>query len=133
MPSLRQLEGEFTRFSIEPAGKHIGQPQPDGSIQWGGFPQATWTPVKTRAEADAVWFLCPLCFRKNGGNKGTHWVRVDFHGSRTPDEHVIHNSQGLPVRWHATGDSLDTLSLTPSIQLNGGCGWHGYVTNGSAD
>ena len=35
-----------------------------------------------------------------------------------------------------TGDTLETLSLTPSIQrhkINGeGCEWHGYITNGEA-
>jgi hypothetical protein len=35
--------------------------------------------------------------------------------------------------WHRAGDTFDTLTLTPSIwrrQELGGCGWHGYITEG---
>lgn len=45
---------------------------------------------------------------------------------------------GAPVNdghatWQRTGDTFDTLTLTPSILRNpekGGCGWHGFITNG---
>lgn len=33
-------------------------------------------------------------------------------------------------RWQRTGDTFETLSLTPSILRIGGCGWHGFITNG---
>ncbi len=41
--------------------------------------------------------------------------------------------------WQRTGDTFETLSLTPSILrvkwkdtkgVEHGCGWHGYITNG---
>ena len=35
--------------------------------------------------------------------------------------------------WQRTGDTFDTLTLTPSILRSidkGGCGWHGFITNG---
>lgn len=35
--------------------------------------------------------------------------------------------------WTRTGDDFDTLTLTPSILRateRGGCGWHGFITNG---
>lgn len=35
--------------------------------------------------------------------------------------------------WNRSGDTFDTLTLTPSILRSpdkGGCGWHGFVTNG---
>lgn len=35
--------------------------------------------------------------------------------------------------WTRTGETFETLSLTPSIHRvpgKGGCGWHGFVTNG---
>lgn len=31
--------------------------------------------------------------------------------------------------WERTGETFETLTLTPSI-LRHGCGWHGWVTNG---
>lgn len=40
--------------------------------------------------------------------------------------------EGHPT-WARSGETFDTLSLTPSILRNkakGGCGWHGYITNG---
>lgn len=32
--------------------------------------------------------------------------------------------------WQRTGDTFDTLTLTPSILRMGSCGWHGFITNG---
>ena len=29
--------------------------------------------------------------------------------------------------WERTGDTFETLKLTPSIQRVGGCGWHGFI------
>lgn len=41
---------------------------------------------------------------------------------------------GTPHRtdkgWDRTGDTFETLTLTPSIRRIGGCGWHGFITNG---
>jgi uncharacterized protein DUF6527 len=37
------------------------------------------------------------------------------------------------VTWQRTGDTFETLTLTPSIlrsQSRGGCNWHGFITNG---
>lgn len=32
--------------------------------------------------------------------------------------------------WKRTGDTFETLTLEPSIQRVGGCGWHGFITKG---
>lgn len=35
--------------------------------------------------------------------------------------------------WDRTGETFETLTLTPSILASkdhGGCGWHGFITNG---
>ena len=33
--------------------------------------------------------------------------------------------------WQRTGDTFDTLTLTPSIlRIVPSCGWHGFITNG---
>jgi hypothetical protein len=41
---------------------------------------------------------------------------------------------GPPVNpghvWQRTGETFETLTLTPSIQRVGGCAWHGFITNG---
>lgn len=40
--------------------------------------------------------------------------------------------KNLRHAWERTGDTIETLTLRPSIQRVGGCAWHGYVTNGEA-
>lgn len=41
--------------------------------------------------------------------------------------------QSERLGWQRTGETFETLTLTPSIlrsKEHGGCGWHGFVTNG---
>ena len=35
-----------------------------------------------------------------------------------------------PKGWQRTGDTFETLTLTPSIQRMEDCRWHGFITNG---
>lgn len=40
---------------------------------------------------------------------------------------------GERARWQRTGETFETLTLRPSILRShdkGGCGWHGFITNG---
>lgn len=124
---LIDLSPRFYRHSIQPADEHVGRPGPDGTIQWGGWPQNVFTPTTSIAEADRVMFLCPKCFTDNGGSVGTHKIAIDFIGRGTPDEACIHNDQGQPVRWSFTGTCLEDLALSPSIQILSSCAWHGFV------
>lgn len=41
---------------------------------------------------------------------------------------------GPPVErgWSRTGDTIDTLTLSPSVLRVGGCGWHGWIRDGQA-
>jgi hypothetical protein len=80
--------------------------------------------VETFREAQGVFHLCPKCFAANGGAIGTHGCISWFADRGVP-------STAVPVpRWQASGSSLDDLTLWPSIQLVGGCNWHGYIRNG---
>lgn len=36
---------------------------------------------------------------------------------------------GFPT-WERTGEDFESLTLRPSILRMGGCGWHGFITNG---
>lgn len=40
-------------------------------------------------------------------------------------------NDGAP-KWQRIGDSIDVLTLTPSVQRMSKCRWHGFVTNGEA-
>ena len=85
-------------------------------------PREYTIPVGSFAEAQGVWFDCP---------KGCdHRCEVSFEDRAVQPSQGTHKENGDPVRWKASGDSFDTLTTTPSIQLICGCAWHGFITNG---
>lgn len=50
-----------------------------------------------------------------------------------PFDVALDGTTGTDRGWHRVGDTFETLTLTPSILRNphrGGCGWHGFITNG---
>ena len=86
--------------------------------------------------AQGVMFLCPKCFKANGGSRGTHAI-VCWSRSRGVPDHVTPG----PGRWSLHGTGLQDLTLNGdqpggggarSVQLHGGCAWHGFITNGEA-
>jgi hypothetical protein len=54
-------------------------------------------------------------------------------GFKTPlDGGPPRGSEGEPM-WDRTGDTFETLTLSPSVyrpKEKGGCGWHGWVKSG---
>lgn len=110
---LTELEPQFVRYENRSGEKYT-------------------IPVQSAAESQGIWFLCPVCFAKNGGPVGTHMVDVTFRDRGVPDDLGSHGTDGQPTRWGVTGDSYENLSTQPSIHLpsEGGCQWHGFVTNG---
>lgn len=60
----------------------------------------------------------------------------EFHQLYVPFDNPLDGGPPLEPghpRWHRTGDTFETLTLTPSILRSrdkGGCGWHGFITNG---
>lgn len=90
--------------------------------------------VASKAEAHGVMFLCPKCYQANNGPVGTHMVICWSRSAGAPDD-----ATPGPGRWRMDGAGLDDLTLNAdppsnarSVQLDGGCGWHGYVTSGRA-
>ena len=80
--------------------------------------------LPTADGAQGVWFTCPL---EDCG----HLVCVWFENPLNVEK-VLKDVKPYP-RWTRTGETLDTLTLNPSIHLIGpGCGWHGWVRNGVA-
>lgn len=131
MKLSHELEGQFLKREekIETWTRRLK----DGTTQEVTGPREIFAPVATLADADGVIFLCPLCYKKNGGTRGTHSVICWFEG-KVPDE-----TSPKPGRWTPSGTGLDDLTFVPSptrpsvsVQLNGGCSWHGYVVAGDA-
>lgn len=117
MPNLvRDLDAEFLQIERK-----------DGK-EW-------WVSVPTLAEAHGVKFLCPLCFKKNGSDVGVHSVICWSRSAGAPED-----ARPGPGRWKMDGTGLHDLTLNAdppgvarSVQLSGGCDWHGFVNNGDAE
>jgi hypothetical protein len=135
---LRELEAQFYRFEIrhEPGEFVVGDQatwrERGSPTETRIAPRTYFIPVTTIAEAQGVQFLCPKCFAANGGNVGTHMVMCWFNGRGVPDEMAP-----KPGRWNPSGAGLDDLTFVGpgavSVHLTGGgCGWHGFVSNGDA-
>lgn len=128
---IRELDARFIRYELRPGTfkRIIGDP-----ITWrAGDPTETVTElqehqvtVETLEEAQGIMLRCPKCAVAGG----RHYLQVTFSGRGADDSVGSSGTRGGPTRWEATGSSLDDLSTTPSIQLVGGCAWHGYITNG---
>ena len=89
--------------------------------------------VDTLVEAQGVIFLCPKCLAANAGPVGTHGVICWSKSRGVPDD-----ANPKPGRWRMDGTGLHDLTLngepgqSRSVRIIGGCGWHGFVTNGDA-
>lgn len=125
MEDIRQVDGVWdgTKYVVadgrtwEEAGRPI-------KVVHG--PREYLIPVETLAEAQCIMFLCPLCYRNNGGEEGTHHVQMPFAKRGVSFERHKH-------QWDVVGGtSYDDLSTNPSYLIIGGCGWHGYLTSGEA-
>jgi len=82
--------------------------------------------VPTIKEATGIMFLCPKCWKANGGARGTHVV-ICWTPAVPPD------ASPKPGRWNLVGTGFDDLSLvagSSSIALGAGCQWHGFVRGG---
>lgn len=112
-------------------------------------PQEYSVHVDSLEAAQGLRFLCPKCFADNiarvppgtgseaddiqAAGVGIHQVEVTFQGRGATDVQGSHGNGGTATRWAVSGTGYDDLSTTPSIlllSLPGGCGWHGYITNG---
>jgi len=89
--------------------------------------------VETLVQAQGLKFLCPKCFTRNNGSVGTHAIVCWSRSRGAPD-----TASPKGGRWRFSGTGFYDLSLdaetfmgASSIALNGGCCWHGYITDGS--
>lgn len=75
-----------------------------------------------RREGVGIILSCP-CGNVDEDHELFVPFKVALDGSPSP--HLDHG-------WDRTGDTFETLTLTPSILRSdpNGCRWHGYITNG---
>lgn len=128
--SLKELEAYFIQYKTGIADETHGRKLPDGSTQWGGFEITVMPVIESLSEAQGIMFLCPLCFDKNAGPIGTHSIEVTFSDRNVIDKDGSHNKEGRATRWKIEGGSgLEDLRLSPSILIESGCNWHGFIGN----
>ena len=85
-----------------------------------------WAHVDSIAEADGIFFQCPVCWLKNQGPTGTHGV-VCWR-PRVPQ--TVHP---VPGRWEFQGGGYGNLTLvagSSSVLLMSGCKAHFFVRAG---
>jgi hypothetical protein len=106
---LANLDAHFIRIMVH----GVCDPEPDHYYEQ----------VYNIADAQCVVFQCPQCLNTDG-----HYVQCWFRERGVPDDETPGG------RWIASGTGLSDLTLTPSVHLSGpgGCGWHGFVTDGRA-
>jgi hypothetical protein len=83
--------------------------------------------------AQGILFWCPEC----GKHAILCWFTNPRSAPRVPDD-----ASPRPGRWSFSGDTFDTLTLSPSVDISridddnpahpGRCYWHGWVQNGEA-
>lgn len=73
---------------------------------------------------------CATCAAKRTGDPDTDFYLRVFVGFRNPLDGGPAHDPRPGAQWERTGDTFETLTLTPSILDKGRCGWHGFVTNG---
>lgn len=122
---LRHLEARFLRRreeKVDPT-KFI-----DGVMHTSGTRVLLET-VHSLGEAQGIRFICPKCFHTTH-----HGVICWFEGK------VGDDVQPGPGRWTPSGTGIDDLTFVPgekikavSVQLTGGCSWHGFVRDGKAE
>ena len=80
-----------------------------------------------------VTFACPHCVALHPGEPLERGGPIQFLGVffRNPVDGKPHtDDQDLDHLWTRTGDTFDTLTLSPSIDASASGHWHGFITNG---
>lgn len=66
-------------------------------------------------------FDCPCCLNAPANERLRIYVHVDP---------PLDGGAALAPAWKRSGDTFESLTLSPSIHLQGAHDWHGFVTNG---
>lgn len=100
----------------------------------------TFKICKTLDGAQGLIMQCPGCAKgkpvvEEDGERfviGVHSIICWFSNPKNAPK-VPETMTPLPGRWEVSGDSLDNLTLNPSVWIKDGCGWHGWIKNGDAE
>jgi hypothetical protein len=104
----------------------IAQPGDTWRVQWSGGPMAGYAICCPGCKQVHHWCTANNCARD------IPWTVVGSDGQEYSGMKCQH--EGVGSCWNWSGSAEDgTLTATPSLHCTkdlGGCGWHGFLTNG---
>ena len=123
--------------------KFVGQWKPDGGFRELG---------DSIDSAQGILFQCPRCAAGKAAGaddaihryiEGDHYILIWFTNPRNAPVVPVDPNWSNRCRWTLSGDTIDSLTLSPSVDLSKGdpshgikpdpnCMWHGQVSNGEA-
>lgn len=80
--------------------------------------------------AIGLTFQCPHCASERLGVLFDRPVDPDGIGPTTTYDPALYATANHMHVWKRSGDTFETLTLTPSIDGSGAGHWHGFITNG---
>lgn len=80
---------------------------------------------ETDLENDILWIDCPVC-----KGKPDDGLKMIEHAISVPFALEMKSGYKNTICWNKAGNLIDSLSVTPSIRVLDGCGFHAYITNG---
>jgi hypothetical protein len=96
-----------------------------------------WFTMEGSPDIVGITFDCPCCAPQGKiSTLGTLYcprIGVLFVQEIDRDgfpNHIHWTREG--IKWNRTGDTFETLTLTPSIDCSAWGHWHGFITNGEA-
>jgi hypothetical protein len=89
-----------------------------------------WIALEENGDALGVTFLCPHCRQAHVGVYFAEPVDTNGVPGIDPSLPLFIAQHPENLYWHRAGDSFDTLTLTPSVDVSKHGHWHGFVTGG---
>jgi hypothetical protein len=94
--------------------------------KWFGLPQAAPSASDIKV---GFTFDCP-CSRC-AENRGSTRLSVNIDPPIDPENKLVGTTWVTPQpAWKRIGDSFETITLQPSVDVSSRGHWHGYITNG---
>lgn len=90
-------------------------------------PDGTLIPA-TERHGVGITFICPCGTHPRDAEYDTDRCCILFNNPLDGGGKFDATAEGH--YWTRVGETFEALTLTPSIQRVGGCGWHGFITNG---
>lgn len=90
-----------------------------------------WIALKEGGDVVGITFMCPHCREVHVGAWFAEPMDMDGVTGIDPEIETFFGKHPEDKRWNRTGDTYETLTLTPSIDTSAHGHWHGFLTGGA--